>query len=553
MKRKVAIYARVSTEHEAQLSALSNQIQYYDSMLEVHPEWELVERYIDEGITGTSIKKRRNFLRMMEDALQGKFDLIVTREVSRFARNTVDTLQQTRLLKQHGVEVYFSEDNIWTMNDEDGELKLTIMATLAQNESKKTSMRVKAGQAVSFENGVIYGNGNILGYDRVNNTVVVNQEQAKTVRMIYDLYLEGKGLRKIQYELEQRGRLTSTGKRVWDVSNISRILKNSFYCGNIVYRKQYVPDYLEQKKINNYGAVARTETKGNYEAIISEEQFLLVQEILNNKSSSIRAKERRGKKPCLDVYCRKMKCNCGASFNRKVWHRTKENRVQYAYQCYHQINTGTIATRTKKGLSVEGICGVPMVPGWKIRMMADWIFRTLWADKEKILEIANAMLEKYMFDNENANNSLEIQSMLQDIEKEKKRLETLVEMRLDGEISKNIFLEKKAKVEEKIVWLETEVAKQELQIEPNDGKIEDRIKALQNVLENELDFSRQEIPEEIIETFVDSINVYEDHFEWNLKLTNQKIHCKVDGTKRKSEVSLVESPLFVGCSTGCFE
>ena len=185
--------------------------------------------------------------------LQGKFDLIVTREVSRFARNTVDTLQQTRLLKQHGVEVYFSEDNIWTMNDEDGELKFTIMATLAQNESKKTSMRVKAGQAVSFENGVIYGNGNILGYDRVNNTVVVNQEQTKTVRMIYDLYIEGKGLRKIQYELEQRGRLTSTGKRVWDVSNISRIKKNSFYCGNIAYRKQYVPDYLEQKKISNYG------------------------------------------------------------------------------------------------------------------------------------------------------------------------------------------------------------------------------------------------------------------------------------------------------------
>lgn len=150
-KRIVAIYARVSTEHEAQISALGNQIQYYDNLFEQHPEWELYERYIDEGITGTSVKKRKNFMRMMKDASEGKFDLIVTREVSRFARNTVDTLQQTRILRREGVEVYFTEDNIWTMNDEDGELRLTIMATLAQNESKKTSVRVKAGQMISFQ------------------------------------------------------------------------------------------------------------------------------------------------------------------------------------------------------------------------------------------------------------------------------------------------------------------------------------------------------------------------------------------------------------------
>lgn len=151
MKRKVAIYARVSTEHEAQLSALDNQIQYYDGILKQHPDCILYDRYIDEGITGTSTKKRRNFIRMMEDAKEGKFDLIVTREVSRFAKNTVDTLQETRKLKKIGVEVYFTEDNIWTFNDEDGELKLTIMATLAQNEGKKTSQRVKAGQMISFK------------------------------------------------------------------------------------------------------------------------------------------------------------------------------------------------------------------------------------------------------------------------------------------------------------------------------------------------------------------------------------------------------------------
>ena len=164
--RRVAIYGRVSTEHEAQLSALDNQLQWYDDQVRYHPNWDVVAKYIDEGITGTQAKKRPDFLRMIEDAKQGKFDLIVTREVCRFARNVVDTLVVTRELKSIGVEVFFIEDNIWTM-DGDGELRLSLMATLAQEESRKTSERVKAGQKISRDNGVLYGNGNILGYDRV--------------------------------------------------------------------------------------------------------------------------------------------------------------------------------------------------------------------------------------------------------------------------------------------------------------------------------------------------------------------------------------------------
>lgn len=184
--RKVAIYGRVSTEHEAQLSALENQLQWYDDQVKYHPNWTVCERYIDEGITGTQAKKRPAFLKMIEDAKQGKFDLIVTREVCRFARNVVDTLVVTRELKGIGVEVFFIDDNIWTM-DGDGELRLSLMATLAQEESRKTSERVKAGQKISRDNGVLYGNGNILGYDRVGDTYVINEEQAETVRMIYDL------------------------------------------------------------------------------------------------------------------------------------------------------------------------------------------------------------------------------------------------------------------------------------------------------------------------------------------------------------------------------
>ena len=183
--RNMVFYGRVSTEHEAQLSALENQIQWYDDQAKYHPNWNVLDKYIDEGITGTQAKKRPAFLQMIEDAKQGKFDLIVTREVCRFARNTVDTLVTTRELKNIGVEVYFVEDNIWTM-DGDGELRLTIMATLAQEESRKVSERVKAGQQISRQNGMVYGCSNILGYDRqVGETYKINPEQAETVRMIW--------------------------------------------------------------------------------------------------------------------------------------------------------------------------------------------------------------------------------------------------------------------------------------------------------------------------------------------------------------------------------
>ena len=155
-ERKVVFYGRVSTEHEAQISALGNQIQWYDEQAKNHSNWTIIDKYIDEGITGTQAKKRPAFLKMIDDAKEKRFDLIVTREVCRFARNTVDTLVTTRELKNIGIEVYFVEDNIWTM-DGDGELRLSLMATLAQEESRKVSERVKAGQQISREKATLYG------------------------------------------------------------------------------------------------------------------------------------------------------------------------------------------------------------------------------------------------------------------------------------------------------------------------------------------------------------------------------------------------------------
>lgn len=194
--RRTAIYGRVSTEHEAQLSAFENQQSWYEGIVQQHPDWIIVDRYYDEGITGTATEKRPEFMRMLEDAHRGKFDLIITREVCRFARNTVDTLTVTRELTRIGVEVYFISDNIRTMEG-DGELRLTIMATLAQEESRKISERVRTGQKISRDKGVLYGNGNILGYDLMNGSYVINPEQAYVVRKVFELYASGMGYQPI--------------------------------------------------------------------------------------------------------------------------------------------------------------------------------------------------------------------------------------------------------------------------------------------------------------------------------------------------------------------
>ena len=548
-ERLVAIYARVSTEHEAQISALENQVQYYDNLFQYHPEWKLYERYIDEGITGTSINKRQSFLKMMEDAKDGKFDLIVTREVARFARNTVDTLQQTRILKKYGVEVYFTEDNIWTMNDEDGELRLTIMATLAQNESKKTSIRVKAGQKISFQNGIIYGNGNILGYDKVGKEFVINEEQAKTVRMIYDMYLDGMGMKKIQYALEAAGRKTSTGLTRWYSSYISRILNNPFYCGTIVYRKEYVPDYLEQKKIRNWGEVEKIAIEGSHEPIVTKEEFTKVRKILDSKSFSIDNRGRRGSHRANDVWCRKLKCYCGASMNRRVWHRVN-GIPQYCYQCYSQVRTGSIATRKKKGLDLEGICDTPMVPGWKLGAMADIIFQKFWQDRNGIIEIANEMLEEHFKDDRDIDFQSEIEETQRKITIIDKKFDNLVDMRMAGEIDKAKFDEKKKSLfEEKEKWQKM-LQSYQIDEEVSDEEYNQRLQVLKYGLEQNFNFSTHSIPEEVIDAFVKEIIVYPDCFVWKLNIVDADLKLQVEGRKNDPTVSLIESPTTGNGSTG---
>ena len=550
-QRKVAVYARVSTEHEAQLSALENQKDWYKPIIAQHPEWDIVRMYTDEGITGTSAQKRPQFMKMIEDAGDGEFDLILTREVARFARNTVDTLQYTRSLKAKGVEVFFINDNIKTF-DGDGELRLTIMATLAQDESRKTSIRVKCGQQTSMDNGVFYGNGNILGYDRVGKDMVINPEQAKTVRMIYDWYLDGVGIRAIKFRLEQAGRLTAMGKSNWHESNISKILQNSFYCGIITYHKEYTPDFLEQKKIRNFGEIELTKTRGTHEPIITEEEFERVQEMMAKRRKELPntgAGKRRqiGEKQPGDVWTELLICECGHKFNRKVWHRVEDD-VQYGYQCYSSIRTGTVTTRLRKGLPIDDVCKTPMIAGWKLQMMVKNIFREYLHNTAEVLALAEAMLERHIDDEEpQTDNNRLIEQKQAEAEKLNKRLHSLIEMRADGEITRDIFKAKKQEIEDRLLAIQNELN----QLQPQEETIDDathdeKIKILKFYLEQSVNPDAMEnIPEDVIRAFIVKVVVHENSFDWYLRFSPDKPPKSlcIDGKRKTTaKVSSLCSP-----------
>lgn len=270
-KVRVAAYCRVSTDSRDQANSFESQQRYFKEYIERNPEMELVNIYADKGISGTSTKKRDAFNRMIADARAGLIDRIVTKEVSRFARNTVDTLQITRELSKAGVSVLFLNDNIDT-SDSDDEFRLTIMASIAQQESKKTSSRVKWGQTRRMEQGVVFG-GSLLGYDVIGGVMHINEEGAAIVREIFDKYVnQEKGTNTIVNELREEGKKPCSGGD-WNVQHIIRILNNEKYVGDLVQKKTFTPDFLNHEKKYNRGEEAFVIIKNHHEPIVSRELF----------------------------------------------------------------------------------------------------------------------------------------------------------------------------------------------------------------------------------------------------------------------------------------
>lgn len=456
-QRSVVFYGRVSTEHEAQLAALENQMQWYEDQAKYHPNWTVLKSYIDRGITGTQAKKRPAFMEMLNDAKYHKFDLIVTREVCRFARNTVDTLVITRQLKEIGIEVYFVEDNIWTM-DNDGELRLTIMATLAQEESRKTSERVRAGQKISRDNGVLYGNGNILGYDRLGDTYIINEDQAETVRIIYDLYLKGNGFNKIVNELVRLKRKDSSGLVRWDATKVSRILHNATYKGYQGYYKSHKNNHLDQKTIVNRDEDTYLYVKGRFTPIISEEVWDKCKALRESKLTLRKTQEgkleRSGTRTSEDIWAKRLICRCGHRMRKDRWHVNKTG-LTYGYKCYNVLNNGSKQTRIDAGLDADKYCDMGTIADWKFDLMLRELLKALNLNNDDLIKKAyNQFENSYTKETKEARELRDAEAKLRKI---RIKLENLTEMRVNGEIDKQEYSSLKAKINGEMLIAEKEI------------------------------------------------------------------------------------------------
>ena len=328
--RRVAGYARVSTDDEDQANSYAAQVDYYEHYIRSRDGWQYAGIYTDEGISGTSTKHRDGFNQMITDALSGKIDLIVTKSVSRFARNTVDSLTTVRALKDKGVEVFFEKENIWTL-DSKGELLITIMSSLAQEESRSISENVTWGHRKRFSDGKVYMPfSNFLGYKRgEDGQPVIVEEEAAIVRRIYRDYLAGYSIPEVARRLDADGIPTPMRGKYWRHSTIRSILTNEKYKGDALLQKRYTVDFLTKKRKLNEGEVPQYYVTGSHEAIIDPETWQLVQAELEANTNSGRREH------CFTamIYC----THCHAQYGSKIWHSNDKYRA-LVWQCNQKIS-----------------------------------------------------------------------------------------------------------------------------------------------------------------------------------------------------------------------
>ena len=340
-KLRVAAYCRVSTETEEQNLSYEVQVAHYTEFIKKNTEWEFAGIFADDGISGTNTKKREEFNRMIEECMEGNIDLVITKSISRFARNTLDCLKYIRQLKEKYIAVYFEKENINTM-DAKGEVLLTIMASLAQQESQSLSQNVKLGLQYRYQQGKVQVNHNrFMGYtkDEEGNLIIV-PEEAEIIKRIYREYLEGKSLVGIGRDLEKDGILTAAGKPRWRPETIKKILLNEKYIGDALLQKTFTVDFLTKKRVKNEGHVPQYYVENSHEAIIPKELFLQAQEELHRRSNIYTGADKNKR-----IYSSKYALStitfcgdCGDIYRRVYWNI--HGRKEFVWRCVTRIEQG---------------------------------------------------------------------------------------------------------------------------------------------------------------------------------------------------------------------
>lgn len=440
---RVTFYARVSSEKDEQLNSLDNQISYYTNLIGENKNWEYVPGYIDEGLSGMSTAKRENFHRMIDDAKSGRFDLVITKEITRFARNTLDSIKYTRELLSCGVGVFFQNDNINTL-DEDSELRLTIMSGIAQDELRKLSSRIKFGHQQAIKNNVVLGNSRIFGYDKKDKRLVINEGEAKMVRELFELYATDEySMKQLEDLFWQKGYRNRNGNKIAH-STMSNTISNPKYKGYYVGNKVKIVDMFTKKQHflpPEEWVMFKDESGEIVPAIVSEELWERANAVLARRSRDV--KNRQNKCNHQNLLTGKLYCtHCGAAYYRRD-SRDKNGNVNSRWVCSGKIKNGADSC--------------PSFPIYE-----DELKPILFDVFRETAPVAENLIESYIGMYRTLDSDAELVRKTEEIEKqlglEEKKKSKLLEYNVNGDITDKDYIKMNNECKKKIEELEAELS-----------------------------------------------------------------------------------------------
>lgn len=437
MKVAVAYYARVSTEKDEQLNSLDNQRRFYEEFIRSNPNWTFAGGYVDEGISGTSVAKREQFLQMIEDAEQGKFDLIVTKEISRFARNTLDSIRYTRELLRHGVGVFFQNDNINTF-DKDAELRLTIMSSIAQDEVRKLSERTRFGFKRAQENSVLLGQNNLFGYNKVDGKLEIVEQEAEIVREVFERYVAGEmGLRAIANDLDRRGIVGKQGKLL-TYSTLYGMIRNPKYKGFYAGRRYATRDYRDGRSYRLDANKWIVHEDAKVPAIVTEPLWEEANRLLAERGKTMKQHAQASQNRY--AYSGKLICaRHGTTFHRHVYKSKRRGEVE-CWNCKLYRQKGK-----------EGGCHSPTIYSSELDRVLARVFERVTDEKSAAMQEYIRELKDFA---EQQDHSAELEKLEEQIGALIDKKEKLLELALDGALTNEEFKKRNEQYNEKIAALE---------------------------------------------------------------------------------------------------
>ena len=473
-KVRVAAYCRVSTDGDEQLNSFASQKAYYKEKIESNPEWTLVDLYADEAITGTKVDVRVGFQKMINDAYDGKIDIIMTKSISRFARNTVDTLNYVRKLKEKRVAVFFEEENINTLTM-DGELLLTILSSVAQQEVQNVSEHVKAGLRMKLQRGEMVGFNGCYGYDYDPKTksISVNPEEAKIIKFIFERYAAGYGASSIVKELRAMGIKSKRGSEVWSSTTITGIIRNEKYYGDAIFGKTYTVDPISKRRVENHGVVDVYQFENHHEPIVTREMWDKANEYLEKRSQVRKGLNQDAVRDFHGKYCMSFKVKCG--FCGKGYHRRSHQQTSTEYKavwkCKTQTKDGVQYCKDSRTMD-EGALQAGFINALRFLVGTDInVTDSFMASAESTLSVSDPKAR-----------ILNIERAISQLRDRQKKL---VDLMLDGTISKDDYSIKSSELAQKILAKEKEIQQVE-DMSANQKKLREKLNQIkQKILETD--------------------------------------------------------------------